>query len=365
MRIADQIRSFFTQQQNVQAQQQPQQQGPIQFSRPEGFASLCFTSLKNKIMNTPPHKGPDATFTLGRSGLRGATTNNLAGVRDMVFGKAADRQAVPSQHVLKHRIGLAMPNQNANARTDANLQVPLGGNKHLSGFSVSASPNSPVLDTNKPVVLFLSGSGGSAEKYGTTIAGRYAGQHDCNFVALNYQGYGQSSDKSPSEKSITKDGFAMINHLLQLGFQPDQIVVHGYSMGASVASRLQASVESRGYTLGGVVYDRPMSSATGAAKGVAEEEGGTKNDANFNAFGTKLTVGSLSTRRNLEDIVSSNGQLRSPTVLVSDTGSFGARSDQMGKDLGIAHNAATGGDHEDHALAMDAIAQQGQLAGIL
>jgi len=186
-------------------------------------------------------------------------------------------------------------------------------------------------------------------------------------VALNYQGYGQSSDKSPSEKSITKDGFAMINHLLQLGFQPDQIIVHGYSMGASVAPRLQASVESRGYTLGGVVYDRPMSSATGAAKSVAEEQQGSQTDININAFGTKLTVGSLSTRRNLEDIVSSSpdGQLRSPTVLVSDTGSFGARSDQMGKDVGIAHNVATGGDHENHALAMDAIAQQGHLAGIL
>lgn len=365
MKIGEQIRSFFTHQQNVQAQPPPQQQGPVQFSPAKGLASRCFSSLKNKVMGASPHKGAAATFTLDRTGLRGSTTNNLQGVRDDVFGSRTERQGVPQDAILRHRIGLFVPN--SAARVNANLQVPVGNQNHLSGFSVSALPNSQVLDTNKPVVLFLSGSGGSAEKYGTTIAGRYAGQHDCNFVALNYRGYGRSSDKSPSEKSITQDGFAMINHLLQQGFQPDQIIIHGYSMGASVASRLQASVESRGYTLGGVVYDRPMSSATGAAKGVAEEEGGSKNKANFYAFGTKLTVGSLSTRRNLEDIVSNSpdGQLRSPTVLVSDTGSFGARSNQMGQDLGILHIAATGGDHANHDMAMDSIAQLGQQAGII
>lgn len=349
------------QQQPPQVQQNAGGQQPVQFSLPKGKISRAFTQLKNRIMNIQLPPTPFAKFDLSRTGLRGMSTSNLMWVRDKVFGDRADRQAVsiPSMKIQMNQI------TNLDARLDTGYQVPLSGGRHLSGYSISSDQNSTVLDTTRPVVLFLSGSGGSTEKYSGAIAESYVEQHNCNFVTLNYRGYGGSSDVPPSEESITKDGFAMINHLLQQGFQPDQIIVHGYSLGASVASRLQASVESSGYQLKGVVYDRPMSSATGAAKGYGEEDNASNAMVQTMAFGTKLTVGSISTRRNLEDIVSSQGQLRSPTVLVADTGAFGTRSTQMGTDLGIQHMGVSPNGHFAHRSAMTEISNLGQAANIL
>lgn len=339
--------------------------GPLQFSAAKGRVMQAFASLKNALLHRRPPVGPHPTFQPTRTGLRGRTTNNLLDVRNIVFGHAEDRRCNTSVTSLKSEIRKFVPN--ADIRVNTSLQVPSGHGPSLDGFSVSASANSDRLDTSKPVVLFLSGSGGTSEAYGGHIAGRYAGQYDCNVLALNYRGYGQNTAFSPSEKSITQDGFAMINHLLQQGFQPEQIIVHGYSLGASVASRIQLSVESRGFALGGAVYDRPMSSATDSAKAAARQEGYGDFVASIASFGTQVTVGKMSARRNLEDIIASNPEhaLRSPTVLVSDTGFFGSHSHQMGVDLGIQHIAQTGHEHEEHGPAMDAILQQGRLSGIL
>ena len=151
--------------------------------------------------------------------------------------------------------------------------MQLGGGETLRGFSVSANPESQRLDTTKPVVLFLSGSAGqdvgdpaTSEDQGADLAAHFAKDRGCNFVGLNYRGFGQSSDIKLSERSITQDGFAMLNHLLDQRFRTDDIIVHGYSLGASVAAQIQRRVEASGHELRGVVYDRPMSSATGAAK---------------------------------------------------------------------------------------------------
>lgn len=325
----------------------------------------AFASLKNALLRHRQPLGPHVSFQPNRTGLRGRTTNNLLYVRDAVFGGAEDRRCKTDATTLKAEIQRYV--SNADIRVNTSLQVPSGHGLSLDGFSVSASANSDRLDTGKPVVLFLSGSGGASEAYGGHIAGRYAGQHDCNVLALNYRGYGQNTDFSPSEKSIAQDGFAMINHLLQQGFKPEQIIVHGYSMGASVASRIQLSVESRGFALGGAVYDRPMSSALDSAKAVARTQGYGGFVASIAAFGSLVTVGKMSARLNLEDIIASNPEhaLRSPTVLESDTGFFGSHSHQMGVDLGIQHIAQTGHEHEEHAPAMDAIVQQGRLSGIL
>ena len=56
-----------------------------------------------------------------------------------------------------------------------------------------------------------------------------------NAITVNYRGFGDSEGGLPSKESVYKDGQAMFNHLLQMGFKPDQIVIHGYSMGGAVA----------------------------------------------------------------------------------------------------------------------------------
>lgn len=328
----------------------PQAAGPVQFSSSN---KSIFRRIADKLgVGGPQRPTPHAKFTVVAPSKKGFFTNNLQGVRDEVFGDKANRQDVSARILL----AVKMQRTGSSHRLNTDYTIQTGRGDTLSGFSMSAAPNSAALDVNRPVVLFLSGSNGSAEQYGGDLAKHYAVDHQTNFVALNYRGYGESTDVKPSEASITKDGFEMINHLLQQGFSPDQIIVHGFSMGASVAAHIQARVEEGGYALRGAIYDRPMSSATGAAKSVAEEAGpGLKTDANAQlfAFGTKITTGSLSTRKTLEALQASapGHQFRTPTFVTYDQGSFGDRSNRMGQAIGLQPISTNSG-HMDSASAI-------------
>jgi len=339
----------------------------LQFSRPTGFLARTFDAIASKIQQwrgtaaaTPA--APHATFTLSRTSLKGASTLSVIG--NMVFGAPADRAEVSGDYRMQLR--------GVGARVAPNLQIPAGGggNQMLSGFSVSASgATGATLDLNRPVVLFLSGSGAPAQNYSGTIAREMAQGRNCNFVALNYRGFGGSGGAGfqPNEQTVTEDGFAMLNHLLQQGFPPDRIILQGYSLGASVASRLQAAVESSGHRLGGVIYDRPMSSATGAAKGAMQVGAGFGQGLqHLTAAITNVTAGDLSTRKNLQDIVAHSGGLRSPTFLVADASTvadnngnqvpnpFGERANSMAQQFGLPTVRTTGA-HDDQAAAVVAI----------
>ena len=299
---------------------------------------------------------PYPRFSLRLPARKHLFTNNLMEVRDCVFGDTAARQGTSS-------LNRCFGQSGKSARLKTNLRLDLGAGSQLSGFSVSANPSSSELDTDKPVVLFLSGSAGSAEQYGPELAKHFAEHEGVNFVALNYRGFGRSTNVAPTEKTITEDGFSMMNHLLEQGFRPENIIVHGYSMGASVAARLQARVEAAGHRLAGAVYDRPMSSATGAAKAEAEADHpnpqGFREKAfvfikkNFFAFGTKITVGSMSARRTLERLQEANPDgLRSPTFVTYDDETLSARSRRMGEHLGVPTLATKAG-HKDHLGAIE------------
>lgn len=350
----------------------------IQFSHPKGFLARTYDAIASKIQQwrglaaaTPAP--PQATFALSRTSLKGASTLSVIG--NMVFGEPARRAEIdcgqegqgPGAIGRWARLG-----QGFGARFAPRLQIPAGGggNQRLSGFSVSASgATGATLDINRPVVLFLSGSGAPAQNYSGTIAWEMAQNRDCNFVALNYRGFGGSggAEFQPTEQTVTEDGFAMLNHLLQQGFPPDRIILQGYSMGASVASRLQAAVESSGHQLRGVIYDRPMSSATGAAKGAMEvTQGFGQGLQHLTAAITRVGVGDLSTRRNLQDIVDHGGGLRSPTFLVADAPTvaddngnqvrnpFGERAASMAEHFSLPTVRTTGA-HESQAAAVAAI----------
>lgn len=312
-------------------------------------------------------KAPFSRLTVKLPSKKHRFTNNLMGVRDQVFGDSTDRRAVVSFHQRQLRDGVfrRQADNTVDPRLNTELKVDLGKGSHLSGFSASANPASAELDTSRPVVLFLSGSGGPAEQYGGELAKHFSEQKGVNFVALNYRGFGDSSDVAPTETTITKDGFAMINHLLEQGFKPEDIIVHGYSMGALVAARIQARVEADGYRLAGAVYDRPMSSATGVAESLAapdqppvsrSERVSAFVKKKLYAFGARITVGSMSTRKSLERLKQANpeGGFRSPTFVAYDNGSNTGGDElsrRMGEALGVT-TLATGGDHTDHEMAI-------------
>jgi len=53
-------------------------------------------------------------------------------------------------------------------------------------------------------------------------------------LMLDYRGYGKSSGR-PSEEGLYRDSEAGLNYLLGKGYQPEQIIAHGESLGAAVA----------------------------------------------------------------------------------------------------------------------------------
>lgn len=152
-------------------------------------------------------------------------------------------------------------------------------------------------DTSRPVVLFLSGSGGTAEDQGTDVAEFYQ-ETGASMMAVNYGGYGQSTGGDPSEKSLLEDGQAMLQHLLDLGYDSEQIIIHGYSMGGAVAGMLQAHNEKQDdpVRVRGLVLDRPMLSSTA---GVKAKFGKGKVLDTIAAAATRASLGSMSARKAL------------------------------------------------------------------
>ena len=93
----------------------------------------------------------------------------------------------------------------------------------------------------------------------------YSHQLGFNVMSINYRGYG-TSEGQPTEKGLYQDAQATYGKLFEMGFTPEQIIVHGYSMGAAVAGQLHKAADAAGVPLNGVVYDRPMVSTRDATE---------------------------------------------------------------------------------------------------
>jgi hypothetical protein len=138
--------------------------------------------------------------------------------------------------------------------------------------------------------------------------------------------------------------------LRDLGFPPEKIILRGYSLGASVASRLHALTELKGEQLGGVIYDRPMTSVQEAAEGAS----GLK----VAGLATKMLVGSLGVRANLKalDHLVGRSDRLSKVLVIADDGSspqntfLGPASKRLAVEYGLRLSESHG-DHFDHDRA--------------
>jgi len=81
-------------------------------------------------------------------------------------------------------------------------------------------------------------------------------------LALDYRGYGKSHGR-PTEHGLYRDADAAYDYLLRSGFHPDQIVLHGESLGTAVAVDLAAR-----RPCAAVVLEAPFTSAKDVARAV-------------------------------------------------------------------------------------------------
>jgi RTX toxin RtxA len=208
-----------------------------------------------------------------------------------------------------------------------------------------------VPDLTKPVVLLLTGSGGTCQTQGQDLAKMYSnGNPDANVLSVNYRGYGDSDGGLPSKESVYKDGHAMFNHLLEMGFKPEQIIIHGYSMGGAVAAKLHQSLENQGVQVKGVVYDRPMTSVYEAAKA---HMGGGPVGGIAGMIG-RWGAGPMDTRGKVESL-STTGT--TPVLVTYDREVLGPNARTMGDKLhermgDRAQVVATGTDHEANGMTV-------------
>ncbi|EMV4497745.1 MARTX multifunctional-autoprocessing repeats-in-toxin holotoxin RtxA [Vibrio cholerae] len=154
-------------------------------------------------------------------------------------------------------------------------------------------------ETSSPsgkVVLFLHGSGSSAEEQASAIRNHYQKQ-GIDMLAVNLRGYGES-DGGPSEKGLYQDARTMFNYLVNdKGIDPSNIIIHGYSMGGPIAADLACYAAQNGQAVSGLLLDRPMPSMT---KAITAHE--VANPAGIVGAIAKAVNGQFSVEKNLEGL---------------------------------------------------------------
>lgn len=85
---------------------------------------------------------------------------------------------------------------------------------------------------NRLVTLYLHGNGANlAHRPGHLREIAAAGS---SVLILDYRGYGKSEGR-PTERGLYRDADAGYDYLIEMGYQPAQMVVHGESLGSAVA----------------------------------------------------------------------------------------------------------------------------------
>jgi fermentation-respiration switch protein FrsA (DUF1100 family) len=105
--------------------------------------------------------------------------------------------------------------------------------------------------------LFLHGNAGNiTHRYEHARLIRQAGSA---LLLLDYRGYGRSQGR-PTENGLYQDAEAGYQYLLDRGYPPQRIVVHGESLGTAVAVELASR-----HSCAGVVLEAPFTSAAEVA----------------------------------------------------------------------------------------------------
>ncbi|MBR5420205.1 MAG: alpha/beta fold hydrolase [Lachnospiraceae bacterium] len=135
------------------------------------------------------------------------------------------------------------------------------------------------------IVICYTGSGEPGQKeYGVGTAIQEYLRQGFKVYQVDYRGYGDSGPEgsySLSEAGFYEDGECIYQFVLEENHcSPSQILLHGYSMGAAVASYVAAHVaqqDSEGHKegdqtaqakIGGLILDSPMASMSKAARGM-------------------------------------------------------------------------------------------------
>lgn len=175
-----------------------------------------------------------ASYSAGRKGATGALGKM---VFDMLLGDEEDRtQDVDVKDYA--------------SEIDYKYDLKNGQKGHLHGYIYEPEEDK----RNGKVVLVYSGGGAPAAKYIDQIKETYL-DSGCRVVVMDYRGFGKSKTEDANgkeidfrlgESSMYEDGEAMLSYVQNtLGYKSSNIILHGYSAGGPVASKVAANMAER------------------------------------------------------------------------------------------------------------------------
>jgi hypothetical protein len=121
----------------------------------------------------------------------------------------------------------------------------------------SAPPPASAENPHPPIFLFFDGNGGRPEAW--PIRWRTIQQGGAGFLAVYYRGYSGSTGK-PTEEGLHTDARAGYDWLIAQGFAPQDIVIHGLSLGSGVAVKLATERPARA-----LILEAPFTAAVDVA----------------------------------------------------------------------------------------------------
>ncbi len=90
------------------------------------------------------------------------------------------------------------------------------------------------LPNPKGIILFCHGNKGNLTRWGDRVS--YLLEYNYEVLVFDYRNYGKSTGEF-NEKDMYNDGLSVYNHL-KLGFKEEHIIVFGFSLGCTFATRI-------------------------------------------------------------------------------------------------------------------------------
>ncbi|KGM26673.1 peptidase C80 [Photorhabdus luminescens] len=204
---------------------------------------------------------------------------------------------------------------------DKSSKITLKGEEgRLTGYYHQGDIESGDASTTaeKKVVLFLHGSGLSAEEQAHDIQSHYQNQ-GIDMLAINMRGYG-GSDGSPGEQGFYQDARTMFRYLVQdRSIKPGNIIIHGYSVGGPVAADLARYAARNNQAVSGLLLDRPISSMT---KTITAHD--IPNPGGIIGALAKAMNGQFSVEKNLKGL-----PINTPIMLLTDNQGLGHEGEKL------------------------------------
>jgi alpha/beta superfamily hydrolase len=145
------------------------------------------------------------------------------------------------------------------------INIKTFDNENINGILFKSTKNTLNLNIlqrkkkNTKIVLHFNGMGEVYEDHANTHFISDLNKLGFDLFLFNYRNIAKSTGKV-SKQNIIKDSFVIYDYLINLGYEKEDIIIHGHSFGASIATHLASFYEESP-----IINDRSFSSLIDAA----------------------------------------------------------------------------------------------------